>query len=97
MRWAKDRFEGLMDAGVQTNEDMGRRGALQAACWETMEEFGRVAGQRKGACADSARELAEWGGCVGNRRTYSTQSDWAVLAIGGTLGCSTINPTDPMV
>ena len=37
-------FDGLMDAGVRTNEDMGRCGALQAACWETMEEFGRVAG-----------------------------------------------------
>ena len=44
------------------NEDMGRLGVLQAACWETMEEFGRVAGQRKVAHADSARELAEWGG-----------------------------------
>ena len=44
---------------VRTNEDMGRRGALQAACWETMEEFRRVAGQRKVARVDSARELAE--------------------------------------
>ena len=26
-----------------------------------------------------------------------TQSDWAVLAIGGTAECSTINPVDPMV
>ena len=51
-----------MDAGVRTNEDMGRRGALQAACCETMEQFGRVAGQRKVTCTDSARELAEWGG-----------------------------------
>ena len=57
-----DRFDGLMDAGVRTNEDMGRRGALQAACCETMEQFGRVAGQRKVARADNARELAEWGG-----------------------------------
>ena len=60
-----DRFDGLMDAGVRMNEDMGRRGALQVACWETIEEFGRVAGQRKVARANSARELAEWGGvCV---------------------------------
>ena len=50
-----------MDAGVRTNEDMGRRGALQVACCETMEQFGRVAGQRKVAYADNARELAEWG------------------------------------
>ena len=57
-----DQFDGLMDAGVRTNEDMGRCGALQVACWETMEEFGRVTGQRKVARTDSARELAEWGG-----------------------------------
>ena len=54
-----DRFDRLMDAGVRTNEDMGRRGVLQAACWETTEEFGRVTGQRRLAHADSARELAE--------------------------------------
>ena len=57
-----------MDAGVRTNEDMGRRGVLQAACCETMEQFGRVTGQRKVARADSARELAEWG-CVCRKRT----------------------------
>ena len=56
----RDRFDGLMDVGVRANEDMGRRGALQAACWETNEEFGWVARQRKVARVDSARELAEW-------------------------------------
>ena len=81
---------------MRTWEDVGAC-KLQAACWETMEEFRRVAGQRKVARVDSARELAEWGGCAGNGRTCNTRSDWAVLAIGGTLGCSTINPTDPMV
>ena len=30
--WAKDQFEGLMDAGFQTNEATRRLGALQAAC-----------------------------------------------------------------
>ena len=62
-------FEGLMDAGVQTNEDTGRLGALQAAWWMPVEEFSRVAGQRKAAHADSTRELAEWGGCAGNGQT----------------------------
>ena len=50
-----------MDIGVLTNEATGRLGALQAACCETMEQFGRVARQRKVARADSGRELAEWG------------------------------------
>ena len=78
-----DRFDGLMDAGVRTNEDMGRRGALQAARWETNKEFGWVIGQRKVAHADSARELAEWGGCAGNGQTCSTWSDWAGLGRTG--------------
>ena len=56
-----------MDAGVRTNEDMGRHGVLQAACWETMEEFGWVAKQRKVARANSARELAEWWGVCRKR------------------------------
>ena len=51
-----------MDTGIRTNEDIGRCGALQAACCETMAQFGRVTGQRKVARADSARELAERGG-----------------------------------
>ena len=62
-------FDGLMDAGVLTDEDMGRLGALQPACLMPMEEFSRVAGQRKVARVDNTRELAEWGGCTGNRRT----------------------------
>ena len=48
-----------MDAGVQTNEDMGRLGAFQAACWTPKEEFSRVAVEGKAAHADSTEELAE--------------------------------------
>ena len=39
----------------------GRSKTLQVARQWTNEDFGRVAGQRKVARADSARELAEWG------------------------------------
>ena len=68
-QWTWDRFDGLMDVGVRTNEDTGRFGTLQAACWETIEEFSRVAGPKKVARADSTRELAEWGRGAGNGRT----------------------------
>ena len=75
----------------------GRSKTLQVARQWTNEDFGRVAGQRKVTRANSARELAEWGGSAGNGRTCSTRSDQAVRAIGGIVGCGTITPTDPMV
>ena len=37
------------------------------------------------------------GGSAGNKWTCSTQSDQAVRAIGGIVGCGTITPTDPVV
>ena len=75
----------------------GRSKTLRVARQWTNEDFGRIAGQRKVARADSARELAEWGGSAGNGRTCSTLSDQAIRAIGGIVGCSTINPTNPVV
>ena len=87
-----------MDVGVRTNEDMGRRGALQVACWETIEEFGRVAGQRKVARADNARELAEWVGDVQETDGLAAHGlTGPYQRLVGPGGCSTINPTDPMV
>ena len=62
-----------------------------------MEEFSQVAGQRKVACTDSMRELAEWGDAQETDGHCRMQSDWAVLAIGGTMGHSTINPNGTMV
>ena len=63
-----------------------------------MEEFSRVAGQRKAARAESTRELAEWGGDAQETDGYCRmRSDWAVLAIGGTTGCSTVNSDGTMV
>ena len=46
--------------------------------------------------ADRTRELAEWGGvCAGNDGHCRTQSDWAVLAIGGTAGAVQSTPLIP--
>ena len=76
---------------------LGRSKTLQVARQWTNEDFGQVAGQRKVAPANNVRELAEWGGSAGNGWTCSTRSDQVVRAIGGSGGCSTINPTDPVV
>ena len=61
----------------------------------TNEKTGRVAQRGKQARADSTRELAEWGGCAGNDGHCRTQSDWAVLAIGGTAGAVQSTPLIP--
>ena len=62
-----------------------------------VEEFSRVAGQRKVARADSMRELAEWGDAQEMDGHCGMRSDWAVLAIGGTTGHNTVNPIGTMV
>ena len=53
------------------NGMLGRSKTLQVARQWTNEDFGRVAGQRKVARADSTRELAEWGVWWGVARIYS--------------------------
>ena len=66
MQWTKDQFDGLVDAEVQTNEDMGRSEALQPASQWWKEKFGRVARGGKPTHANSTEELVGWGGCAGN-------------------------------
>ena len=62
-----------------------------------VEEFSRVAGQRKVAHAYSTRELAEWGDAQKTDGHCRMRSDWAVLAIDGTTESSIVSSEGPMV
>ena len=69
MQWTKDQFDGLVDAEVQTNEDMGRSEALQPASQWWKEKFGRVARGGKPAHVDNTEELARWGRYAGDEQS----------------------------
>ena len=75
----------------------GRSKTLQVARQRTNEKIGRVAERGKQAHVDSTRELAEWGEVQETDGHCRTRSDWAILAIDGTVGCSTVNPVGPIV
>ena len=79
---------------MEYREDPGR------CRWLARGQMSRLVGfaQRgKQARADHTRELAEWGGgCVQETDGHCrTQSDWAVLAIGGTAGAVQSTPLIP--
>ena len=68
------------------NGEPGRSKMLQVARQRTNEKIGWVTERGKQARADSMRELAEWGEAQEMDVHCRTQSDWAVLAIGGPRG-----------